>query len=327
MDAQEIPAQFRGDWIVYKKEMKDGSRLFDRYVREDSFLAYRFGPKSLNIGTIVSNFGGSGLPATYKNGNIATSAVSGYDIMSISQDTIVLTESFQNSSDDKMKRYHLVSKARLFSEHKIQNTGIDTLRGSNFFSPSLKNDLSAIVKNHISGKKGLLLKGLIRLNLDTKTSTVLVESASPANTKNEQEILAVLNNCYQYWDVSEFTQYKVVDIPFEINCMNAASFYGFTLYFYPAAAKSNDPNQIKNMAQSGKLFLKAAEEFNKGNLDAAADLFDKAYKADPINIDALYNKASILLGQNKSREACADWQILANLGQRAAIDLLAANCR
>ena len=321
-----------GNWIKYKIEMKDGSKLIDRFLTDSSYVNYSFRNKNMSMnGNPTHRTNEVCFPYSINRNFIKTSATSGYIIEIIKNDTLVLCEKISGIKDDKLKRFYFVRKEKLFNEIKEHKGTNKNQVANKFYTPTTKSNLifklnNAFNKNHDNFR----LKGKIIIDIKHKRVQTFISYSSTSDSTKIKRIKKILNKTYKLWDIERFGELETLELPFVLKDQKTKMFQGFSMKFFTTSFyKLNNSNggDLNLILKAGEYFSKAINAYQNKEYNKSIEYFSKSYELDPINIDALYNRAAIYYETGKIELACKDWIELSNLGQKGGIELLKKYCK
>lgn len=115
--AQSRLDQLQGEWVKYKIDMKDGSKLYSYQINDSTHFKFSFGKNSLTLSTNpvrpIDKY--AKLNFSLKGNSIIIPNSIGYDIERISRDTLIIVEN-SNDTPDKQKRFYLVNKKTILDK-------------------------------------------------------------------------------------------------------------------------------------------------------------------------------------------------------------------
>jgi tetratricopeptide (TPR) repeat protein len=317
--SQDLAKQLQGDWVKYKVEMKDGSRFNSQLHNENAYLKFTFSSNNLYLSSTPESISKK-LPIhfSYENNKIKTSSTSGYLIEKLTIDSLIIVENY-SSPDNKLIRYYCVNTNKYISDMKLTYKGKDTIIANRFYTPILKEPIK------IEGpKKSLTLNGKIRIDIANKTINTIIESGDTLEKNYIKTVTKALNKSYNNWDLHNFEDFKIIEIPFYVRSLSLSGLYNHNISFILKPITSE--NKSLNQSESTKNYQQGLLAFKNSEFEKAINYFSEAYKFDNTNTEALYSRAAIYFHLGKKDEACADWKILNDLGQKRGIDFYNQYC-
>lgn len=327
--SQYISNDIQGDWIKYKMEMKDGSRLYDRLDNDSSYIEFSFKHDTMEI---ISNPVFTLVPTQFrfaiKNDIIKIDDTNGYKIEKLSNDTLIISENF-NLTHDKLKRYFLLKDTQITKKIKVSPNRKKYV-ANRYYKPSLKSEFKLSDIPELAFR----LKGKIILHLKNTEASVVIDSVEKYNKRLIGKISEELKRSYKEWNVKDFNQFDIVEIPFfivgeRIN-INKSKGYIQTVdfivphYYY---LSESYPTPINDIKISNEFYNNGLVAYKNSELDKSIGLFTQAFDKDKYNLEALYNKAAINYYLGNKEEACKDWNYLLELGQKRAEKELLQYCK
>lgn len=330
--SQKNKTSIIGSWIKYKIEMKDGSKIIDRFLNDSSYVNFIFNEKQLCINessTYIIN--PTCFDYTLNNNLITTSETSKYLIEKSDNDTLVLSEQINQLEDDKCKRFYFIRQSALIDKFKKENVETKNLVAKEFFTPTLKSSLCCALnnafKNHYSDFK---LKGTIFIKMDDHKVKTQIAYCSTSDSTKINIIKKTIDDSYGLWELEGFKEYKSIAIPFVLKSEITANFGEVTMKLFDTTFYDLDNSckcESKKIKESGEFFDRGKSAYLRKKYKKAIEYYSKSYALDPINIDALYNRAAVYYELNQNEKACNDLQELAKLGQTNGKNLYQKYCK
>ncbi|ESU28537.1 hypothetical protein FLJC2902T_19100 [Flavobacterium limnosediminis JC2902] len=189
---------------------------FDKNIN-NSYLKFTFKGNNLHINNdpTIEDLQAPVL-FTMKGKLAKTSRVSesGYMIEKISKDSLILSDSFNSGA----KRYFFINNEILKNESLKKNDGKEILITTKYHTPvqrkSISNHVFDKIKNGMDGD--FYIEGTIKLNLEEKKVETIILSDDLENKKKLAKITELINKTYDFWDVSGFEKFKIIELPFQL---------------------------------------------------------------------------------------------------------------
>jgi hypothetical protein len=313
-------AELAGKWVKMKTEMKDGSRLFARFEDDSSYVSFTIKKKKFCINTdAIHQSIESCVDYELVDSLIKTSLYSGYVIERLTKDSLVLTEKIDGYSDDKLRRYHLLNQNALTSLYKEKNKLTKHLVASRFYTPtteiSLEKSINVAILYNYSNFE---LSGSLFIYPKKKRIVTEIPFSTYPDTTSIRSIKKVLNHSYSDWNIDNFKDYDVVELPFVLKAETDENYKGTSMLFF-----TDDIDELSIELGGDSAENRTAGEYFQNGLTAyqekkyleALESFTKSYALDPKNLDALYNKATVYFEMGDLTNACAVWEQISKLGQ------------
>jgi tetratricopeptide (TPR) repeat protein len=323
---------FKGNWIKYHIEMKDGSSLIDRFLTDSSYVNFTILNKKMIInGKPTHRVNESSFPYTLKNNFIKTSSTSGYTLEIIKKDTLVICEKIDGLGNDKLKRFYFVREQKLFNKIKERKgTNINQI-ANKFYTPTLKSSLELELNNAFKKKhSNFKAKGKIQIDLYNKKIKTYISYSNTEDSLKINLIKKTIDKSYKLWKLKRFKGLQTLELPFVFKDEKTRTFYGISMIFFTDSFYLLDNyygGETSDIEKAGKYFSKAINSYQNKDFNRSIEYFTKSYSLDSKNIDALYNRASIYYEIGKIELACKDWNELSELDQKRGIELLKNNCK
>ncbi|WP_237421223.1 tetratricopeptide repeat protein [Flavobacterium sp. Sd200] len=334
--AQQQPISLPpGDWVVVNTELKDGSKILEPTIEDSDYKEYRITKKEICIvyDAIHRNANDKSSCVSYNalpNNVIRTSALKFYTIEKATKDTLVLTDKNGKVSNDKIRRFTMIRRDALVEKEKQKSNGQTIVTASKYFSPAcsiwLEEELYRALKKNL---KEFAVIGKIVFHPKLKTMETVVTSSKSHDAETAATIKRVLDKSYKNWNLDQFAAYDAVELPFVLMSRDNYFYHSIRFYYF-----TNDISAVR-LKQGGSMFDKglAKVAFDEGlkailNKDykEAIELFEYAYQLDPMNIDAIYNKAAMLYKSGDVENACLTWKEIASMGQAEAETMCKTYC-
>lgn len=327
----------KGEWYMYKIETKDGGRPFLlKNIRNKNFniVINKSNYILVNDQILFSSRDKIGLSTNYSlvKNFLITSPESSLSIDKLTKDSLVLSQNIINIEKKDLQKYYYVRKEIIWNKELKQNIGKDTLFATNIVNPTFKLNLNRRMLKPLSMGKPVNEKdrninfkfnGYILINtFDKKINYILDSYDAKLSQIIKEKIKPLLN--ISNWDISLLKNFKIIKVPFsftsyyELN--SELESYGELYNLYSTdfdLADDNNPT-FQQLQESDKFFKSALEQYKNNNLNKSIELFDQSVKANPKNLDAYYNSASINFAVGNKVEACKIWKFLKNEGQIVA---------
>ena len=320
-----------GDWIAYKIEMVDGSKLVDRFVNDSSFIKFTFAKSILSFcNNPLSDSGKTSYNFKIVNNWIMTAEDSGYLIEGgkIGQ-TMILNQMMTGAEKDKLKRFYVVRQEILSEQIKLENPDTNYLVATKYFTPTSNKNLEAILNSSFKDRmSNFKMKGKLVIDTQNKIVTTTIFESDSKNKSTLSSVEQAINNSYNIWNIQNFIHYKNIEISFVLKCTASKNWNGFEMEFFTNSFKSIETkgDNFKNTKSANDYFLQGVEAFQSERFEKSILLFSKSLALDPINIDALYNRATAYYKLGNFENACADWTTLKDKGQVRGITLYNEYC-
>ncbi|KPH14575.1 lipopolysaccharide assembly protein LapB [Chryseobacterium sp. ERMR1:04] len=270
---------------------------------------------------------------------LVTSSESSLTIEKLDKDSLILSQNIKGFEAKDLHKYFYVRKDILLQN--LENNKKDTLVATSVSGPRPKFSITKRHLKDLTRQKPLPLtersmnyrfNGNIYINLQSNSISIELKDYEKSfinNIEKKYKELTKLSN----WNLSSVKRFKIIKIPFAFESYYELSdeveSYGEVYHFYSTDFNSfldNSPSR-EQLANSNSFFKKGVEEYQKNNLELAVDLFEKAYKVNPHNLDAYYNSASISFAIGKTEKACKILEYLKLEGQKTAENDYNSKCQ
>jgi hypothetical protein len=337
LSAQIDTKDLYGDWIKCKIEMKDGSRLYDRYFNDSTFIMFSF--RNNNI-MMISNdpcvVNGSSLNFSIDKNVIKINndlyntphlkiVDNSYIIEKLTNDTLIIVENF-SLPDDKLKRYYCVNHFKCIRNMQ-DNDDKNNFVANRYSKPTMK-------KGGIDfdpPKVDFNLYGDFIFDIENKKLNIAVKSGN-LEGKALKKFVESLEKTYDRWDLRYFEKFKTVTLPFYFRNLyksdvGSTRLTGFNYAFVINSLPGNNVHNLADSKASSNYYKQGLIAFKDNNNEKAIECFTNSFRFDKYNIEAIYSRAAIYYHTGKKIEACADWKLLESLGQMRAKNELIKYCK
>lgn len=328
--AQTI-SDITGNWINYKTEMKDGSKLYQALPSDSTANNYFINANKFGWTNCINGIYGMVLDYKLINNEIQTSQFSGFKIEKISKDSLVLCERINDTPDDKLQRLYLVREEVIIAKYKEKYKNESNIVATTKYTPKIKSSFLKLLNQDLrknnsyynfrfSGK-------LFIFPQEKKIETKIIFSTT--DSPQIKKITKYLNSSFEDWDLTNFETYKTIEIPFIYQVKKDEWVRGTDIRFFVDDVTIFNHIMgvtIENQQKSLNYFKKAFELYQEKKFLKAAELFEKSFEIDPRNLDALYNKAAAFSEIGDKENACKTWKRISDFGQVSAQELYKNNC-
>jgi len=324
---QTLKKDIIGNWIKFKAERKDGSKIIDRIGMDTAFLEYSFTAKDFS-----SQFHPfqrkEGWGYYIKNDPIYVDIFSEYQIEKITQDTLILSVVSQTEPDHKSNRYYFVRKDILAKKHPIKRKD-DIPIYNKYNTPRVHKTFNKYLKTCNSNNTNTFrFKGSLTFDHKAESIAANLYFFDNVDKTRKSNLKHCLESTYLYWDFAGVPKYAKSKIYFVAKSIGNSSYIKFIFCTEDMLAVDHLKSiNSKDLDKSKEYYLKGMADMENNLLDAAIDNFSLSYKFDAIRIDAIYKRAEAFLKKGDKDQACKDWDSLMNLGQQLAKKKYLENCK
>ena len=325
-------SEIYGNWIKYKVEMKDGSKLLDRFLEDSTYIEYTINKNKLCINSNPTHkTNESCLDYTISNNLIKTSQYSGFVIEKITNDSLIISEKIDGLTNDKLKRMYFIKQQIIISKFKEQNKNKKNIIASKLFTPktysTIELELNKAFKNNYSNFE---LIGNLKIYPNEKRIKTKITFSTQKDSTRIKTIKKVIDNTFEKWNLTNFDEYESIELPFILKSEMTNIYRGIKVIYF-----TNDLNELEivyggkleDMRKSSEIFEKGIDAYQNKKYLKAIEHFSESYKIDPKNIDALYNKAAVYFESGDKENACIVWNEISELGQVNGKVLFENNCK
>ena len=231
-----------GDWIKYKAERLDGSKIIDRIGTDTTFLEFSFSTNEFSFQYHPAKMK-KGIEYYLKNNIINVGLLNSYKIEKLANDTLIISDQSNSQSNHKLNRYYFVRKAVLAKKAPVKlENNIPVF--NDFTFPRVNKVFDNYLQTcNSDNSKSFRLKGSLIFNHKEKKLKANLEFLDNVEKVRMQTIKVCIENTYQYWDFNGLPHYPISKIYF-IAKSNSDSDY---LKFIFCSNDLNDFNLFNNI--------------------------------------------------------------------------------
>ncbi|NQY31134.1 MAG: hypothetical protein HRT69_16920 [Flavobacteriaceae bacterium] len=316
-------ADLVGNWVKYKAERVDGSKIIDRLNTEKSYLEYNFTSKRFI--TMKPE-----LEYSIKGKKLSIGKYTKYIIERLKKDTLILAENYPNKRVSELNRLSFVRKQDKTDSIIEVKDGIVVVNKniSSKFSLMFSDYVFKRITSKFSNTK---FKGHIIINLKNKAVNTFITESVKSSKRTLEAIKKAINGSYNLWSLKK--EHDKIRINFVGKTMSIGTFqsasFAFNTQSYNSveASKATKSNTAyEDIQLANKFFVKGNNDFEKKKYKSAIKNYTKSYDLDYVLIDAIYNRALVYHTIGNLEKACEDWKHLADLGQKDAMKYLEEYC-
>jgi len=332
VNAQIKKADLLGSWIQTKTGMKDSSELIPVYKDYIKHFDITFEKKKYHINYYpAQKFQNATNSYRFKKNKIVVSKHYALEIEKLTKDSLVIVEQMKGLDDDKLKRHYLIKKEKIVNKQKIIHQGLNKITANPYYTPLFTDNIKLYLNRGLNrNHTNLDLKGIIKIYPQKNDIKTIITFRDKTGLYQENMIVELLNNSCHLWDLKYFENYEEVDIEFVIIMTRK----GKNSYGLKIGLLTNSFNQLRGLygltytqITDGNKYLKTGIKYyiNKDYKNAIKN-FTKSFESNHTLVDALYNRALCYYDTKQYLNACLDWKILSDLGQKRAEKLFNENC-
>ncbi|MCZ4320236.1 tetratricopeptide repeat protein [Aequorivita viscosa] len=329
--SQNDASKLQQTWVKVDVNMKDGSRHIPYYPWTNRYFEFTFFDNQYAFSiypaetekTTIYNY------TLFKN-SIYVSQHFQYTIEKLTADSLIIVENMADITDDKLKRYFLVSKRKLVSDYKKQIDTLSKIDARPYYSPIFEGNLKRHLKKRLKNTLGTTeFSGVLKLY--PKTSKVQVQILNNEGSESTifKRTIKAIEKSSSNWNFDGFEKFELVSIPFFISVENEgrSRFARIKLFATDKMDLLADYGTTLDIVnKSSDSFSKGLLAYNSGNFEQAIIYFSNSYKINPSFLDPLYNRAYTYYEMGDLENACSDWLELKNLGQTEGSALYLQYC-
>ncbi|MDH6254046.1 hypothetical protein M2347_003773 [Chryseobacterium sp. H1D6B] len=320
----------KGEWIVYKKEMKDGSTYFSQEVSTTPREVYVFNKASFFTKDYIKDADSSfPIPVKIVDQYIITNESRYKVVEKLTESELIFIEVFAGKKENYLIRYYLKKYAVQQKLDLAENISKDTLSTTAVLSPLPKKNIFKDKANEYDAN--FKTKGYLLFDMENKQVKSFFTDTKNISKQNRDKILSIFNSSFDFWNFNDVKKFKFIRMPFII--------IGYQ-YSLPTATYSHitpvynveNYNEIitylnnEDIQDSDKYFKIASNCFENKNYECALQNFNESSKKNKYNLDAHYNYASICIALGKKDDACAKLTELVSYGQKTAEEQYKLHC-
>ncbi|MDO5979192.1 tetratricopeptide repeat protein [Flavivirga spongiicola] len=329
--AQLNKSNLLGSWVKIKTEMKDSSYLIPVYPDYIKHFEMVFRDNDYDTDYYPAQKKDNSNSKYKLRGNrIVASKHFAYEVEKLNKDSLIIVEQMKGVEDDKLKRHYLIKKANINLTEKQKHISSNHLIANPYYTPQFSQNLERYLNRGLQKThKSLSLKGTINILLKDKKVRTEITYRDKDDPFREGVIVNLLNETFNFWDVSGFENYDSIAINFVIIMEKTKTYRGLNI-----GLLTDSFTQLRGLygltyeqiRDGNKYFNLGLSSFQKDKFDEAIKYFTKSFEINHTKVDALYNRAACYVQKTEYLKACYDWARLAELGQKRGEKLLKENC-
>lgn len=335
--------QLSSEWLKIKTLMIDGSKDVSEPFLTSKFYRWNINNHKICVDSDpISANGQTCMDFKIEKNFIRTSPQSGYEIVKLTKDSLIIIERINGIEENDKIRKHWFSKSSSVKNQYIEKYKTDSiLVASENFTPTLNKNFILNIHSEFKGKNNYPVFNLIgnivfypkKGNMDVQ----IVNSTDKDVTKNQKNIeliKSMIAKTYNNWNLSDFKNFDKVYLPFIIksyyeNVGDGWSSKGTPIYYF--IDNISDINKIygikiQDLRIADDNFRNGVKAIQDSKYDKAINYFNKSYEIDTRKIDALYNIANIYLFKKDLINECIYLQKLKDLEQVEGIKRYNEKC-
>jgi|SRR5690606_4842250 len=335
--------QLLGEWLKIKTKMIDGSKDVSEPFLTSKFYRWNINNQKICIDSDpISANGQTCMDFKIEKNFIRTSPQSGYEILKLTKDSLIIIERINGIEENDKIRKHWFSKSSLVKNHYIEKYKTDsTIVASENFTPTLNKNFILNILSEFKGKNNYPVFNLIgNIVFYPKKGNLEVQIINSndkdviKNQKNIELINSMIEKTYNNWNLSDFKTFDKVYLPFIIksyyeNVGDGWSSKGTPIYYF--IDNISDINKIygikmQDLRIADDNFRNGIKAIQDNKYDRAINYFSKSYEIDNRKVDALYNIANIYLFKKDFTNECIYLQKLRDLEQVEGIKRYNEKC-
>lgn len=312
-----------GEWIVYKKEMKDGSKYFSGQPIQNPYPVFIYNKDSFFEKEYITykNFPFY-LHNKIKGNDILYSETRYKTVEKLTDSELVFIDVDTQKEPNNLIRYYLKRFKLQMDLDLSKNNGKDTLITTPLLTPIPKEN---ILKNAFSNRPNFFFKskGYLLFDMKNKIIKTFLNNSQDISSQEKNTISNIFASSFNSWDFKFVKDFKFIKMPFLIIR------YKYLVYATPYTKILEAYNvenfddivissNLQDIEESEKTYVLGVRCFENKKYDCALMNFKKSYEKNKYNLDAHYNYASISLSLGKKDSACKKWKELIEYGQKEA---------
>ncbi|MDF0720957.1 tetratricopeptide repeat protein [Kaistella sp. PBT33-4] len=341
--SQTIPSFLTNEWIKVKVQMLDGSKDVSETYSSSKFYRLSFSEKEMCMDYQPINSNGKTCSKYNLESNfIRTSPESGYEIVKLSSDSLIIIERINGvNENDKIRKLWFKKSSLIKKEYSKKFDNDSIIIASENFTPTINKNLILDIAENFRKKNRYPKFNLIgNIVFFPKSESLTIEVLNEKdksvidNQENIDFIKSIFQNSYKYWNLNGFEKFKKISIPFIINSDSYGIDESYTYKGTPIFYFMNDTKDIEkyygikmqDLRDSEASFRRGISLFENEKYDKAIEHFLKSYEVDNRKIDALYNIVSLYNLKSDQKNMCLYLKKLKDLEQTLATNLYNEKC-
>ncbi len=214
--------------------MKDGSKLFDRFLEDSTYLEYTITKNRICINSNpIHKTNQSCLDFNLINNFIKTSQYSGFLIEKVSNDSLVLIEKIDGLTDDRLKRFYFVNQEVVLSRFKEVSKNRKNIVASKLFTPktisTIELELNKAFKNNYSNFE---LIGNFKIYPNQKKVKTEITFSTQKDSSRIRIVKKVIDNTFEKWNLIDFKDFESIEIPFVLKSEITKRYWGIKVLYF-----------------------------------------------------------------------------------------------
>ncbi|MBL1220751.1 hypothetical protein JET18_07885 [Chryseobacterium sp. L7] len=313
-----------GNWIVNKKEFKDGSRYIPFRQMKNWDKVFIFQSNSYYSTEFLRNQTNP-FPYKYKtNGNKLSMAEGHFIIIEkLTESDLILVDGNEEREESLHIRYYLTRYDVQKEQDLLKNNARDTLTSTTALSPVPKVNIFGDEFTS-SSNFPFRAKGYLFFDMRMKTVKAHFTDSRNLSLQDRGRLEAIYNSTFKSWDFSAVKAFKFIKMPFILALYKYSTTPTISYSRIVTDYNTHDYNDIilpdpfQNPQESLKYFVKGIKCVENEKYDCALQNFKLSFERDKYNFDSHYNYAAINHTLGKKDEACKKWTELIQYGQKKA---------
>lgn len=320
-----------GDWIIYKREMKDGSKYFSQEIVTNPHKIYIYNKNFFLFKDYIHNEKETfPIPFRFETNKIIFSENRYNEVEKLTDSELIFTEVFEGKTESNLIKYYLKKYNVLQKEDLIKISDKDTLSTTMTVTPVPNTD---VFKNIVINNNSVFkVKGYLLFDLKTKYIKTYITNSENLSKENREKIISTFNNSYNSWNLKDVKKFQFIKMPFivigyEYNPSNNIYRHVIAAYNVNNYDEIVTPINNQNIKNSENFFKLGLRCYENQDYNCAIQNFEKSALENKFNLDAHYNYASICFALGRKIDACKKWNELISYGQKQAETEYQINCK
>lgn len=314
----------QGEWIVYKREMKDGSRYFSGTPIENPYTIFAFNNDSFYSKNYITDKNSPfNIKIKIKGNNIIISETRYKTVEKLTDSELVFVDIDTQKEENNLIRYYL-KKFNLESQKDLdKRRSKDTLVTSFALSPFPQERILKDVLFNNRPDLFFRVKGYLLFDMDKKIIKTFFYNSKDISSEEKNIISNSFASSFELWNFKLVKNFKFIKMPFLLVRYKYLVYENFYTHISEAYNTENfedviTSSNLQDIEESEKSYILGLKCYNGKKYDCAISNFKKSYEKNKYNLDAHYNYASINFALGRKEEACKKWNELIKYGQKEA---------
>lgn len=311
-----------GDWIVYKRDQKDGSKYFSNKIIKNPFTIFSFINGSYTERDYITDKKNWSSEFKFENNKLIFSKKHYLLVEKLTESDLIFVDFSTDINENNLTRYYMKRYEKQQDQDIITNKSKDTLFTTPTLSPFPKKD---VFNNIFESQPNFLFraKGYLIFNMQDKYVKAIITESTDISSQDKDIIYNTFSSNFDSWNFQAVKNFKIIKMPFILLRYKYSMYvhsYSHTIASYNQSSYDEivPPSNGEDIDESDKTYFLGIKCFENKKYDCALMNFKRSYEKNKYNLDSHYNYATISFSLGKKNDACKKWKELIEYGQKEA---------